>query len=491
MEAQLQFVLNSLSGLTPALWLIVAGTLVLCGSLISRKGGGTNDPAEAQHLRGFWGTFAIIAVVVAAVLMWTRTNPTESVSGLMRFDDLSQATERLALLGGFVLILIGWNAVPRQSVPEYYGCLLLVICGAMLTGASNDLTTMFLGLELVSIPTYVLLGICKSDAPGAESMLKYFVLSAAASAFFLFGVSHLYGTSGTTDLSGIREFLGTTDNRLAQVGLLLALSGLIFRVTAVPFHVYASDVFAGTSLGMAATLSYLPKVVGFVALAKLAGAGPFPAAMTVWLVPVFTALAIITMTVGNAMALVQSQVKRLLAYSSVAHSGYLLLAFAAAMQSGSSTQVIWSYLAAYAAMTLGLFAGISVWERQTGEVKQLSDLSGLYQRHPWLGILMGICLLSLIGLPLTAGFWAKLRIFFAAIGADSTLLRVAAVIMAINAVIAVGYYWTLLLSIFVPSRRVESDKASTAPADIAVAPVFALLGCALLTIVWFFVPKWL
>ncbi|MFN9853169.1 MAG: proton-conducting transporter membrane subunit, partial [Planctomycetota bacterium] len=234
--------------LIPELILLLGGSLLMCCSLF--KSDKTFHDIHGQRSR-----FAVlsIALLVAAILASAlRGVPQLSgeVNGLFRFDASALAAERLSFLGGLILLLMSWSTSPKERLPEYYGSLMIVLSAIPIVGASNDLVSLFLGLELVSIPTYVLLGIVKTDNSGYESALKYFMLSAFASCFFLLGVSYLYGVSGSTNLLSIQaEF--AEGKRLMSLGLILVMCGLAFRITAVPFHFYAPDVFDGTSVVMA------------------------------------------------------------------------------------------------------------------------------------------------------------------------------------------------------------------------------------------------
>ena len=206
-----------------------------------------------------------------------------------------------------ILILMSWSTAPKGRLAEYYGCLLLILAAIPIVGASNDLVSLFLGLELVSIPTYILLGIVKNDNAGAEATLKYFLLSAFASCFFLLGASYLYGYAGSTNLSVIHNALGD-GRRLMALGLLLTICGLSFRITAVPFHFYAPDVFEGTSVTLAGAMSYLPKVAGFVALIRLVGAGSVHVGAQEIIVPALLCCAAITMCLGNFLEIGRAHV---------------------------------------------------------------------------------------------------------------------------------------------------------------------------------------
>jgi NADH-quinone oxidoreductase subunit N len=340
----------------------------------------------------------------------------------------------------------------------------------------------------VSIPTVMLLSISRRDDKGREATLKYFALGAFASAIFLMGAAYLYGLAGTTSLTGIAVALTETPSTMGQVALALVLAGLAFRVTAVPFHFYAPDVFSGCSLSMAAVLSTLPKIAGFVAMIRFLGGTELNTGLATLALPTLLVLALITMTLGNCAALIQTGARRLLAYSSVAHSGYLMLGLAAVLLQGAAPTSVLSYLGAYVVMTIGVFAGITVIQsRSDGEI-DVQDFTGVTHRNAWLGASMTVCLLSFIGIPLTAGFWAKFGIFQDLIIPNNNVMIIAAVIMAVNAVIAAIYYLSIIIRL---NTVVEKGSQPTAH-SVSVSPALVTcIACAALSLVWFFFPKWM
>ncbi len=413
----------------PALALIVGGCLLFCSSIFLNP----VDKHNADARRNLLGAIAFAFLLLSTVFHVSVEHQVGN-NGLFRWDSISLAAERLTLIGGFVILLIGWSIAPPKYLAEYYGCLLLILAGIPLAGASNDLIAMFLSLELVSIPTYILLTIARSDNPSLEAGLKYFLLSAFSSCFFLLGLSYLYGIAGTMDLDAVQAALaGKTFGKLGLIAVLFVMCGLAFRITAVPFHFYGPDVFEGTSVLAASMMSYLPKVAGFVAMVRILDDSAMTAALVPTLEPVLLVIAAVTMCVGNALASAQTGVRRLLGYSSVAHSGYLLLAMVALMLDGAKQGVLFTYLAAYAVMTLGVFACLAEIDEAGGKTTTIADLSGMFYRRPAASIAMAICLLSLIGLPLTAGFVAKFQIFIAAGGINRWEVTLVTLIMAFNA----------------------------------------------------------
>ncbi len=473
---------DSLAWLGPSLILVLGGCLILCGSLVTS----TQLPRDVTERKNGYAVFTLALIAIAFIWHLLRKDggDTPHLFGLFTWDATAMASERLALIGGLLLALIGWSSAPKAYLAEFFGCLTVILGAVCLVGACNDLMAMFLALELISIPTYVLLGTVKSANEGLESSIKYFLLSAFASGFFLLGGSYLYGVAGTTDLTVIGAAVNAGEtNMLGLVGMVFLLCGLTFRITAVPFHFYGPDVFEGTSISIAAMMSYIPKVAGFVALVRFMGLVEPDSFVGLKLVPLVMVLAVVTFTVGNALAASQDNLRRMLGYSSVAHSGYLLLGLAAYMLGGPDQGVIFIYLLVYAAMTLGVFAFLAEVEEAGGSSHLISDMSGMFYRRPAASIAAVVCLISLIGFPPTAGLWAKFQIMSAAVAVDRTDFLICVLLMAVNAVIAAGYYWRVLAKIF--------DRSANLPPMRVWRPSLFLAYsiCAVLTLVWFFVPS--
>jgi NADH-quinone oxidoreductase subunit N len=450
----------------------------------------------AAGLRHRWGGLALLALGVAW-LTWFNSEPQLVATGPFRADALVWYTRGLALTVGAVLSLVMWNQVDDAHSAEAHACLLSIIAGTNLVAAANDLVGLFLALELVSIPTYVLLYLLRSERGSREATVKYFLLSVFSSALVLYGMSWLYGAAGTTNMAGIAEFLRSSkpgvDSLMFHLSLALLVAGLSFRITAVPFHFYAPDVFQGVAISNAAMLSFVPKVVGFVALLRLipltgSAGGPGP-----WLPDssartLLAMLAIISMFLGNLMALRQKNLQRLMAYSSIAHAGYMLVGLAAGnVGAVGGTSAVLFYLAAYGLMTIGVFALL----RGTGSGKHAlisrDDLRGLSRAHPTTALLLAVCLLSLTGLPPTAGFLGKLNLFWAAWAEGTNLGHALAMLLALNAAIAAWYYLRLIALMFL-----DADPGAEQSVR-AIEPIAWLAGmaCTIGTLALFFTPQWL
>jgi NADH-quinone oxidoreductase subunit N len=499
--------------------LIIPEIVLLAGACVLFLG------ATFRADRRVWGGVALLFLLGAAVAVaFSPVSPTEPpaaeaavFASPLVVDRVAVLIEAIALGAGFILVLASWDEVHDRHAAEYHGCLLLIVAGLALVGAANELITLFLALELISIPTYVMLYLPRLDAPAQEAAMKYFLLSVFSSALLLFGFSYLYGLVGTTNLpalaTAMEEARGTRLPATALVALVMLLAGLGFKITAFPFHFYAPDVYQGTSTCVAALLAFFPKAAGFVALLRVLGYIPHELAVggateliegstsavlgsevprLLWI------LAVVTMTLGNVLALLQDNVKRMLAYSSVAHAGYMLIGLVvassqqlggpAAGQSASgydgSVDALLFYLVAYGAMTVGAFTVLSYLSTPERRVEAVDDLAGLGTSHPGVALLMTLFLFSLIGIPLTAGFAGKWLLFWGALGVapvepmSTWWFRRLAFVAAINAAIGAWYYLRLVAVMWLRNAMQPLPRAQARPG-------LAALGlCALLTLVF-------
>jgi NADH-quinone oxidoreductase subunit N len=433
--------------------------------------------------RTSWAQLSILTYVAAGVILlrheWSLWN-TQAVmqsSGPLAIDALGHWVRCVSLLIGVLFTGIYWKGPDRRLTSEFLGTLMMAIAGVMLISRANHLILLFLGLELVSIPTYVLLFVSRSDLQSSESTTKYFFLNILSSAILLYGFSFLYGTTGTMILTGgasapgMRESLlsqlaaGNISEPLLTIAVVLILGGLGFKIAAAPFHLYAADVYQGTSNVTAGLLSVVPKVAGFIALIRLLAIA-LPATTDVAWQLLFV-MAILTMTVGNVCALWQQNIRRLLAYSSIAHTGYMLIGLAAAttwvlepvniaeVSSGSPTGGIAAlllYLFFYSLGTIGIFAALAFLGSDERQVDNVEDLAGLSVRQPLVAASLAICLFSLAGIPPLAGFWGKFMLFTSALSVSSSAplasvtwcFIILAVIGVLNAAIAAVYYLRLI-----------------------------------------------
>jgi NADH-quinone oxidoreductase subunit N len=404
----------------------------------------------------------------------------------------------VVLLTGFILLALAHDEPSDDRAGEFFGSLLMINAGAMVVATANDLILLFVGLELVSMPTYLLLYLSRRTITTQESATKYFYLSIFASGMLLFGLAYLYGIAGISNLKALAAVSSNLPaiphQELGLIAVLFVLAGLSFRVAAVPFHFYAPDVYQGSPTILAALLSWVPKGVGFVAIVRALTAvisvkgmdDPLvqKAIMISWVV------AAATMTLGNTVALLQNNLKRLLAYSSIAHAGYLMIgvtvAFANEPRGGTfyyGCEGIFFYLVAYALMTLGAFGVIIALKSGDRPVETVEDLAGLGSTQPLPALAMAICLLSLSGIPPLAGFWGKLEIFASALAASpeetSTPFILLAVIGVLNAAIGAYYYLRIVVNMYLRPARLDVRTRGGWPVAFAVgacATLSLLLG---------------
>jgi NADH-quinone oxidoreductase subunit N len=456
-----------------------------------------SDAGEAPRgLRNGWGFFSLLTILVAG-FAWVHAGLEHAQSGLFQTGALLMYVRGLSLVGGILLTLVLWNQIDDGHSAEAYACLLAILAGTNFVAASNDLITLFLALELVSIPTYVILYLGRRDQIGGEATVKYFLLSVFSSALVLYGMSWLYGVSGSTNFGAIQEVLTNraphAGEGLLEIAFALLVAGLSFRIAAVPFHFYAPDVFQGTTASNAALLSFVPKVVGFAALLRVL---PLCGATTsvTQLIPesdakqLLAAIAVVTMFVGNLLALRQKHLYRLMAYSSIAHAGYMLigLAIGDTLPVGGR-QAILFYLATYGLMTIGVFALLVAGGSEKQPLRTDNELRGLSRVQPMIALLLAVCLFSLTGLPPTAGFLAKLNLFLVAWSDDTHIGHALAIALAINAAISAYYYLRLVALMFLE----PTGESIPEQRQLAWAPCLAGVVCAVATIALFVTPQWL
>ena len=480
-----QGLMQQMVPILPAVALAGAGCCLLAAGIAGMTAPG-EDSGPRRGVGWAWASLLMIGLIwLGWTFVFKGSGDTETT--LFRSDAVSRSGTAVTLLAGALIAALSIGLTPKRFGYEFHAGLLFLLAGSAFVASAADLTTLYLGLEMVSIPTVMLLSIGRRDDAGREATLKYFTLSAFSSAIFLLGASYLYGVAGTTSLSGIAEAMAKEDQALGRIAMALVFGGLAFRITAVPFHFYAPDVFAGSSLPVAAMLATVPKVAGFLAIIRLLGGSTLESRLSGEAELLLFALALVTMTLGNCLALAQNVWRRLLAYSSVAHSGYLLLGVVAALHLGSTPQSILVYLAAYVVMTMGVFAGLAAIQGRSNEEMRIDQVTSLAQGNRGLAIAMTICLLSLIGIPLTAGFWAKFGIFFSAVSAGSPLILTGAVVMAINAAIAAIYYLRIIGNLLLSPSKGQGSVA-TIPWSAAA---WTCVVCALVTVTWFIVPGWM
>src|SRR5689334_5566334 len=410
------------------------------------------------------GTALIGLAITAAITLGTGTgDATTAFGGAYKLDALTTFLDLLFISIVAMTIVFAPDYLAPRGLPvaEFATVLVFAMCGAMLISASVDLLLLFLGLELMVLPGYLLAGYHKSDGYSTEGAIKYFLLGSFSSAIFLFGLAFVWGLTGSTRIDDVATALTAVVNGTTPfspglaMGFAFMTTGVAFKIAAVPFHYWTPDAYQGSPTPVTGYLSVGPKVGAFALILRLfvEALGPMKAE---WL-PVVVVLAAATMTLGNLVALTQDNVKRMLAYSSIAHTGYMLVGLAAyAGGQRQGLEGLLFYGAAYSFMNLGAFAVIAALQKRAGVTSQLSTFAGLGRREPLLGILMTLFLLSLTGIPPTAGFFAKAVIILAAVQAGGWVAFLA-VLVVLNAAAAAFYYLRVVVYMYM------RDPTSEAP----------------------------
>ena len=416
----------------------------------------------------FGVTLVTLAATGAAVLGFAGVETTAS-AGLLAIDGFATFFKSIFLLSAVLTVLMSapYLRVEGARAGEYYFLILCATLGMMFMASGIDLITLFIGLETMAISFYILAGYLKPSQRSNEAAVKYFLLGAFSLGILLYGMSLLYGVTGTTSLRGIADALAGADRSLVlSLALVLVVAGMGFKIAAVPFHMWAPDVYEGAPTPVTAFLSVGSKAASFAMLLRIFIEG-LPGLVADWQL-LFWILAAVTMTVGNIAAITQSNTKRMLAYSSIAHAGYVLIGLVAGTERGVAATMV--YLWVYLFMQLGAFAVIAMLRRQDVVGDELKDLSGLYLRKPLAAVAMLIFMLSLGGIPPTAGFMGKLWLFSAAVESGMVWL---AVIFVVNSVISLYYYYRVIVFMWL--------KDETIGADFRVGPAMATaLGIAVI-----------
>ncbi|HXA95716.1 MAG TPA: NADH-quinone oxidoreductase subunit N [Candidatus Dormibacteraeota bacterium] len=402
------------------------------------------------------GVLAAVGLVVLCALSWRAEAGGELFHGTFVQDELALFAKRLFLLATLIGVLA---SLPLRAVTfarratEYYVAILASLLGMLVLGSARDLLLLFVAFELMSIPLYYLAGFLKREPEAVEAALKFFLIGTVSSAVLVYGLSFMYGMAGTTDVRGVARALAA-GHPMMLLGMLLALAGLGFKIAAFPFHMWVPDTYEAASTPFVAWLSVAPKAAGFVVIFRLylEGMGD----RVLFWVPAAAGLATVTIIGGNLMALPQRNVKRLLAYSGVAHIGYMLVGFAAVSADGVAMMLF--YLVAYLFGNMGAFLVVEAVSQAEGS-EAVSAYRGLAQRSPVLALSMLLFLLSLGGIPFVAGFWAKLYVFWAA--AEQGLYWLV-LVGALLTVVALFYYLLIARSMYIdaPERR---DPIPVAP----------------------------
>lgn len=431
----------------------------------------------------FVGVLSIVGYVIAAMatgwLAWQGARA-DGLPQMIALDGFRFASDSLLLWIGGAIAVLSLRWLERQGIlaPEYYVLLMLATVGMMLLAGAADLITLFLGLEVMSISVYVLAGYDRTRRASAEAALKYFLIGAFASGFLLYGIALVYGATGQFNFSLIGAQLAATQPTvMAKLGMGLLLVGFAFKVAAVPFHAWAPDVYEGSPTPVTAFMASGVKAAAFLALARLL-AEAFPTYVELWR-PVLFGLAVLTILIGNLTALAQTSMKRMLAYSAVAHAGYLLLALWAHSDEGTAAVLV--YLLAYSITTVAAFGILASIERAGARTVLLTDLEGLFSVRPFASLGLAVCMLSLLGFPGTFGFIGKWYLISATLGQGQAVLPV---VMMIGSGISIGYYLPVILAMTLKPTRTRSAHQTIRfprPAKVAVA---ICVGAILLLGIW-------
>ncbi len=466
MENLVQLAMQNVNfaAIMPSLVLVCFGMVLLLVAVFSKRG-------RTTHIA--WGSvIALVATGFFAAAGWN--NPQFGFAGHVALDNFATFFNFIFLIAAGLTILMSDEYLKREgyAIGEYYPLILFATAGAMWMASGTDLMTIFLGLEVLSVALYVLAGLFRGQLRSNEAGLKYFLLGAFSTGFLLYGIALLYGVTGTTNVADIGIFLSTQPGVLSSpmtiAGMVLLSTGFLFKIAAAPFHMWTPDVYQGAPTPITAFMSAGPKAAAFAAFVRILilGLGGLHAEWSalLWL------LAVLTMTVGNIVAIAQTDIKRMLAYSSISHAGYALVGLVAANEIGLSG--IFFYMLAYTFMNLGAF-GVLVLAGKEGENNlTLEGFSGFGYKRPFLGIALAICLFSLMGLPPTAGFTGKFYIFSGAIKAGYIWL---AVIGVLNSAVSLYYY--LRVMVFMYFRDPAEDYAWVKlHVGAVVSIVLALVG---------------
>ena len=457
-----------ITAILPQISLVVLALIVLAYDLVLRDG-------EKRGLG--WLTAGGLMLVLVITLVFSRPGE-ESVQiwgGMLRHDWLSFSFTVLFIFGAAATSLFAMEMKSLGQKGEFYLLLLVSTMGMSLMASSADLVMLFLAIETTSIPLYILAGFYKQDNKSTEAGYKYFLFGAMTSAVMLYGFSLIYGFTGTTDIYSITEMVvsGEVALPLAIGTLILVMVGFGFKISVVPFHFWAPDVYEGAPTPVAGFLSTASKAAGFAVLMRvLLTVYADPDLIPYWVI-VVAALSVFSMTLGNALALPQKNIKRLLAYSSIAHAGYALIGVAALSELGITSVVF--YLAVYVVTNLAAFGGVAAFWRISGS-DQISDYAALSRRSPKLALIMLVTFLSLAGMPPLGGFVAKFFVFAAAVNAGLVWL---AIIGVLNAIVGL-YYYLVVLKVVYLFRSEDEDKPIPMTRPYTMALTILVIGIILL-----------
>jgi len=420
------------------------------------------------------------AFVPVLTLALSNAGTREMFDGRYVIDDFSLVMKGMFLLAGYVVVLLAADYIREGDYyqGEFWFLMLSSLMGMVMMASSRDLISIFVALEFLSIPAYMLAAWRKRDSRSNEAGIKYYLLGVFASAIMLYGMSLLYGITNSTKLTEIGDSLGSNLTSIRALAVFFVVIGFAFKISAVPFHTWAPDTYQGAPTPVTAFLSVASKAAGFVALVTVVYVG-FPGSHAVWQ-PVFWILSAATMTLGNVMALKQTSIIRMLAYSSIAQGGFILMPLAVAGETGvaeSALRAVVTYLIVYAATNLGVFAVVMVVARKTRS-GEISSYGGLFSYAPGIATLMTIFMASLAGIPPFGGWFGKFAAFQSLVSAGTTWAYVLAIIGGVNSVVAFGYYGSILREMWM--RPVPDGDTAPVPVNSSLAVALGITGIATL-----------
>jgi NADH-quinone oxidoreductase subunit N len=439
-----------------------------------------HETAEDSRLAG-WLSFAGVLLSAAGLAtLWVNGVVPDGLAQMVALDPFRYAAAGIALLsaGATILLSLGYMEREQLLAPEYYPLILLAAAGMMFLGGAEDLIVLFLGLEVMSVAVYVLAGYNRANAFSAEAALKYFLIGAFASGFLLYGIALVYGATGTTNLSLVgAQLAGKSLPLMAALGLGLLLIGFGFKVAAVPFHMWAPDVYDGSPTPVTGFMATGVKAAAFASLVRVLMEA-FPSAVSLWQ-PIVAALAIASMVLGNLVALTQRSLKRMLAYSSIAHAGYLLTAAWPGSPAGAGAVLL--YLLAYSLTTLAAFGFLAALGRGGERDVTLDDLAGLAATRPGIAFGLTVCMLSLLGFPGTFGFIGKWYILTAVVAQGHYILPV---IVVLTSVVSAGYYLPVIMAMYMKSAPTADRYAGVRLSPAALGAVALTVAAVVVLGVW-------
>lgn len=455
------FRLQDLGAIAPELELMIFGMIVLIADLLIE---------QKRHI----GLFAMVGVLCSGIFVYqTWGIDTSAYGGLLAVDSFSAFFKMVFLIAAFLSIAISlkYLDIERENHGEYYALILFATMAMMFMAGAVDLVTMYIGLETMAIATYVLVGFLRNNQRSNEASMKYFLLGAFSSGILLYGMSLLYGIAGSTRFVEIGEALSRRplNDPISLMAMITLAAGLFFKIAAVPFHQWTPDAYEGAPTSITAFMSVAVKAASFAMMVRIFMVAIYP--LRPHWVPILAAVSVMTMTVGNIAAITQSNVKRLLAYSSISHAGYVLIGLIAGNETGMIAIPI--YLLIYTFTNLGTWAVIVALRRRDIIGDHIDDMAGLFFKHPTAAVLMLIFLLSLAGIPPTAGFIGKYFLFAAAIETGHNLLAVVAVL---NAAISLYFYLRIVVVMFMRDATEKTGLVYSPGilATLTVAVIFTL-----------------